>query len=113
MDILKRQFPIKSLIFLKSNCHAKMAPDIDRAEAHDQYGREEIFKKHRAAIEAAASDKFDRRGEDEMYEGMPVVRVFSDDCQARSGSRGAHGWSARSRSAPSRHARQFGACARP
>jgi hypothetical protein len=28
MDILKRQFPIKSLIFLKSNCHAKMAPDI-------------------------------------------------------------------------------------
>jgi hypothetical protein len=27
MDILKRQFPIKSLIFLKSNCHAKMAPD--------------------------------------------------------------------------------------
>src|SRR3984957_18490608 len=29
MDILKRQFPIKSLIFLKSNCHAKMAPDTD------------------------------------------------------------------------------------
>jgi hypothetical protein len=28
MDILKHQFPIKSLIFLKSNCHAKMAPDI-------------------------------------------------------------------------------------
>jgi hypothetical protein len=27
MDILKLQFPIKSLIFLKSNCHAKMAPD--------------------------------------------------------------------------------------
>ena len=27
MDILKHQFPIKSLIFLKSNCHAKMAPD--------------------------------------------------------------------------------------
>jgi integrase len=27
MDILKRQFPIKLLIFLKSNCHAKMAPD--------------------------------------------------------------------------------------
>jgi len=27
MDILKDQFPIKSLIFLKSNCHAKMAPD--------------------------------------------------------------------------------------
>ena len=31
MDILKHQFPIKSLIFLKSNCHAKMAPDIGRA----------------------------------------------------------------------------------
>jgi hypothetical protein len=27
MDIPKRQFPIKSLIFLKSNCHAKMAPN--------------------------------------------------------------------------------------
>jgi len=27
MDILKQQFPIKSLIFLKSNGHAKMAPD--------------------------------------------------------------------------------------
>src|ERR1700728_2191338 len=26
MDILKRQFPIKSLLFLKSNCHAKMLP---------------------------------------------------------------------------------------
>ena len=51
--------------------------EIDRSEAPDQFGREEIFKKHRAAIEAAASDKFDRRGEDEMYEGMPVVRVFS------------------------------------
>jgi len=45
--------------------------------ALDQYGLVEIFKKHRASIEAAASDKFDRRGEDEMYEGMPVVRVFS------------------------------------
>jgi hypothetical protein len=31
MDILKHQFPIKSLIFLKSNCHAKMAPDSDPA----------------------------------------------------------------------------------
>jgi hypothetical protein len=29
MDIPKHQFPIKSLIFLKSNCHAKMAPDND------------------------------------------------------------------------------------
>ena len=27
MDILKHRFPIKSLIFLKPNCHAKMAPD--------------------------------------------------------------------------------------
>ena len=53
--------------------------EIDRSEAHDQYGREEIFKKHRASIEAAASDKFDRRGEDETYEGMPVIRVYSDD----------------------------------
>jgi hypothetical protein len=51
--------------------------EIDRSEPRDRYGREEIFKKHRASIEAAASDKFDRRGEDEMYEGMPVVRVFS------------------------------------
>jgi hypothetical protein len=50
--------------------------------ALDQYGLVEIFKKHRASIEAAASDKFDRRGEDEMYEGMPVVRVFQTTCQA-------------------------------
>jgi hypothetical protein len=28
MDILKHPFPIKSLIFCKLNCHAKMAPDI-------------------------------------------------------------------------------------
>ena len=28
--------------------------------ALDQYGRVEIFKKHRASIEAAASDKFDK-----------------------------------------------------
>jgi hypothetical protein len=27
MDILKHQFLIKSLILLKPNCHAKMAPD--------------------------------------------------------------------------------------
>ena len=54
--------------------------EIDRSEAHDQYGREEIFKKHRASIEAAASDKFDKnRLEDETYEGMPVVRVSPDD----------------------------------
>ena|ERR1700733_1542177 len=33
MDILKRQFPIKSLIFLKSNCHAKMAPDTLMSES--------------------------------------------------------------------------------
>jgi hypothetical protein len=28
MDILKHPLPIKSLIFFKLNCHAKMAPDI-------------------------------------------------------------------------------------
>jgi hypothetical protein len=39
--------------------------------ALDQYGRVEIFKKHRASIEAAASDKFDKnRLEDETYGGM-------------------------------------------
>ena len=27
MDILKHALPIKSLIFFKLNCHAKMAPD--------------------------------------------------------------------------------------
>jgi len=56
--------------------------EIDRSEPRDRYGREEIFKKHRASIEAAASDKFDRRGEDETYKGMPVVRVSSDDLSA-------------------------------
>jgi Protein of unknown function (DUF1488) len=48
--------------------------------ALDQYGLVEIFKKHRASIEAAASDKFDKnRLEDETFEGMPVVRVSPDD----------------------------------
>ena len=52
--------------------------------ALDQYGRVEIFKKHRVSIEAAASDKFDKnRLEDETYEGMPVVRVSSDDLLVR------------------------------
>ena len=51
--------------------------------ALDQYGLVEIFKKHRASIEAAASDKFDKnRLEDETYEGMPVVRVSPDDLPA-------------------------------
>jgi hypothetical protein len=56
--------------------------EIDLSEPRDRYGREEILKKHRASIEAAASDKFDRRGEDETYKGMPVVRVSSVDLQA-------------------------------
>jgi hypothetical protein len=57
--------------------------EIDRSEARDQYGRVEIFKWHRASIEAVASDKFDKkRGEDETYKGMPVIRVSSDDLPA-------------------------------
>src|SRR5208282_1050079 len=36
MDIPKRQFPIKSLIFLKSNCHAKIAPDTGLKD-HDRW----------------------------------------------------------------------------
>ena len=54
--------------------------EIDPSQVCDQFGREEIFKRHRASIEAVASDKFDEKGvEDETYKGMPVVRVFSDD----------------------------------
>ena len=73
--------------------------EIDRLQRPIN-GLREIFKKHRASIEAAASHKFDRRGEDEMYEGMPVVRVFSDDLPSPLGARGRSRPSARCWSAP-------------
>ena len=54
--------------------------EIDHFEMHDRRGRAKIFEKHRASIEAVASDKFDKGLlENEKYQGTPVVRVSSDD----------------------------------
>lgn len=40
----------------------------------------EQFDRLRARIEAAASDKFDRLGSDaEKYEGLPTIRLTTDD----------------------------------
>ena len=48
--------------------------------ANDQYDHPEIFRRHRASIEEAANDKFDRgEVEDGRYEGMTIVRVSSAD----------------------------------
>src|SRR5271156_6310575 len=58
MDILKHQFPIKSLIFLKSNCHAKMAPDIlsgcESVNGSELSGACALFGPHRRVSERVA-----------------------------------------------------------
>jgi Protein of unknown function (DUF1488) len=63
-------------IFVSYEALAQLDPlDIrDFAAAFQQ------FERFRARIEATASEKFDREGPDpEKYEGMPTVRLTSND----------------------------------
>jgi hypothetical protein len=53
---------------------------LDPANVRDLYGALENFDRFRSQIETAASRKFDRHGFDaEKYEGMPAVRLTTDD----------------------------------
>ena len=54
--------------------------DLDPGNIRDLAAAFEHFDKFRARIEVAASNKFDRNGfEAEKYEGMPTVRLTTDD----------------------------------
>jgi hypothetical protein len=53
---------------------------LDPANVRDLPGALENFDRFRPRIETAASRKFDRHGSDaEKYEGMPAVRLTTDD----------------------------------
>ncbi len=69
--------PIKPVrVFVSYEALARLDPfDIrDLASAFEH------FERFRARIEAAASDKFDRHGVDaEKYEGMPTIRLTTND----------------------------------
>jgi hypothetical protein len=53
---------------------------LDPYDIRDVAATFEHFDRFRARIEAAASEKFDRDGSDaEKYEGMPTIRLTTDD----------------------------------
>jgi hypothetical protein len=53
---------------------------LDPFDIRDLASAFERFERFRARIEAAASDKFDRHGPDaEKYEGMPTIRLTTND----------------------------------
>jgi Protein of unknown function (DUF1488) len=54
--------------------------DLDPNNIRDLAAAFEHFDKHRRSIEIAASEKFDRMGADaDKYEGMPTVRLTTND----------------------------------
>jgi hypothetical protein len=75
--IVKGSIPIQPVrVFVSYEALAQLDPfDIrDFAAAFDHFDR------FRARVEAAASDKFDRDGPDaEKYEGMPTIRLTTND----------------------------------
>ncbi|SFI60854.1 DUF1488 family protein [Bradyrhizobium sp. Gha] len=75
--IVKDASPIRPVrVFVSYEALAQLDPfDIrDLASAFEH------FERFRARIEAAASDKFDRAGPDaEKYEGMPTIRLTTND----------------------------------
>ena len=75
--MVKDAFPLAPIrVFVTYETLAQIEP----SQPSDPAAAEEIFGRHRALIEALASDKFDEGGvEDEVYEGMAVVRISSDD----------------------------------
>jgi len=53
---------------------------LDPFDVRDVAAAFEHFDRFRARIEEAASDKFDRDGPDaEKYEGMPTIRLTTND----------------------------------
>jgi Protein of unknown function (DUF1488) len=74
---VKGAHPVQSVrVFVSFEALAELEPanirDLAAAFAH--------FDKFRARIEAAASEKFDRDGPDaEKYEGMPTIRLTTND----------------------------------
>lgn len=53
---------------------------LDPFDIRDLASAFEHFERFRSRIEAAASDKFDRDGPDaEKYEGMPTIRLTTND----------------------------------
>jgi hypothetical protein len=53
---------------------------LDPTNVRDLHGALENFDRFRSQVEAAASRKFDSHGFDaEKYEGMPTVRLTTDD----------------------------------
>ena len=74
---VKGATPVKPVrVFISYEALAQLDPfDIrDLASAFEH------FERFRARIETAASDKFDRHGPDaEKYEGMPTIRLTTDD----------------------------------
>ena len=69
--------PIKPVrVFVSYEALAKLDP----FDVRDLASAFEHFERYRPRIEAAASDKFDRMGADaEKYEGMPAVRLTTND----------------------------------
>jgi hypothetical protein len=74
---VKGATPVKPVrVFVSYEALAQLDPlDIRDFAAAFQH-----FDRFRARIEVAASEKFDREGPDpEKYEGMPTVRLTSND----------------------------------
>jgi hypothetical protein len=76
MSVEGRQ-PVKSVRVLVSY---EALSQLDPSNVRDLHGALENFDRFRSQVETAASRKFDRDGFDaEKYEGMPAIRLTTDD----------------------------------
>jgi hypothetical protein len=69
--------PVKPIrVFVTYEALAQIEP----SQSRDRQAAVDTFNKHRARIEAAASQKFDANGVDDgEHEGQPILMVRSDD----------------------------------
>jgi len=65
--------------------------ELDPTDVRDLHGALENFDRFRSQIESAASRKFDRDGFDpDKYEGMPAIRLITNDLTQPAGATGSN-----------------------
>jgi hypothetical protein len=74
MSVEDRSQPVRVLVSYEA------LSQLDPTNVRDLHGALENFDRFRSQVETAASRKFDRHGFDaDDYEGMPAVRLTTDD----------------------------------
>jgi hypothetical protein len=74
---VERRIPIQPVRVLVSY---EALSELDPTNVRDLHGALENFDQFRSQVESAASRKFERNGFDpDKYEGMPAIRLTTDD----------------------------------